>query len=561
MRFLFLFFLAAAPAFGARVICYWNGKSFWRDGTAKVTVEDIKVGASLCTHLIYGFATIDNDDYHIEPIDKKLDLDKGKGQWRAVASLKNSQPGLSVLLSVGGYEDLKNEKYFEVLEKPERRTKFINTVVSLLREFKFDGIDLAWQFPPQHEKYETTSIKSMWHKVLKTFGAGVDSLAIEHRDQFVALCRELKAQLRPDGKLLSIGLLPHVNSTTYMDVRSLMPYVDMVNLWAVDFRTPDRAPHKADYVHPLVFLYPRLPHQNVEAVVRHWLDHGAEPQKLNLGIATWGRSWKLNEDSVLSSGTPPVIASGPGEKGPHTKTAGLLAYYEVCIKLVSPTNPTAPAGMLRKVSDPERKMGAYAFRLPDQRAGESEGLWVGFEEPDTAAAKALYAKGRGLGGVAILDLGLDDSRGICDGNRYPITRAAKLSLDNIGGISTILPAQPAFPVQPPYNGAPSQSYIGVPQPPYSGVPPQPSYGNVQLPQPGYGNIQPAQPAYGGVPQPGYGGVQTPQQGFGGVQSPQQGFGGVQPPQQGFGGVQPPQPGFNYTPNRTQIIYSPSHNGR
>lgn len=84
--------------------------------------------------------------------------------------------------------------------------------------------------------------------------------------------------------------------------------------------------------------------------------------------------------------------------------------------------------MLRKVADPERKMGAYAFRLPDQRAGESEGLWVGFEEPDSAAAKAVYAKSRGLGGVAILDLGLDDSRGICDGNRYPITRAAKLNL-------------------------------------------------------------------------------------------------------------------------------------
>lgn len=61
-----------------------------------------------------------------------------------------------------------------------------------------------------------------------------------------------------------------------MDVRSLMPYVDMVNLWTVDYRTPERSPLKADFVHPLVFLYPRLPHQNVEAVIRHWLDNGAE---------------------------------------------------------------------------------------------------------------------------------------------------------------------------------------------------------------------------------------------------------------------------------------------
>lgn len=54
---------------------------------------------------------------------------------------------------------------------------------------------------------------SIWHKIKKTFGAGVDSKAAEHKDQFVALVRELKAVLRADGKLLSIALLPHVNST------------------------------------------------------------------------------------------------------------------------------------------------------------------------------------------------------------------------------------------------------------------------------------------------------------------------------------------------------------
>ncbi|MCY5962241.1 glycosyl hydrolase family 18 protein, partial [Salmonella enterica subsp. enterica serovar 1,4,[5],12:i:-] len=138
-----------------------------------------------------------------------------------------------------------------------------------------------------HEKYEKTSIGSIWHKIKKTFGAGVDSKATEHRDQFVALLREMKAQLRPDNKILTIGVLPHVNSTTYMDVRSIMPFVDMVNLWTVDFRTPDRSPDKADYAHPLTYMYPRLPHQNTEAVVRHWLDNGAEPAKLNLGVATW----------------------------------------------------------------------------------------------------------------------------------------------------------------------------------------------------------------------------------------------------------------------------------
>lgn len=83
-------------------------------------------------------------------------------------------------------------------------------------------------------------------------------------------------------------------------------------------------------------------------------------------------------------------------------------------------------GTLRRVTDPEKKMGVYGFRLPDKKI--DEGLWVGYEEPETAAAKSIYAKSKGLGGVAILDLGLDDSRGICDGRKFPITTAAKLNL-------------------------------------------------------------------------------------------------------------------------------------
>ena len=81
---------------------------------------------------------------------------------------------------------------------------------------------------------------------------------------------------------------------------------------------------------------------------------------------------------------------------------------------------------MRKIVDPGKKRGAYGFRLPYKKV--EEGLWVGYEEPETATAKAAYAKSRGLGGVAILDLSLDDSRGICDGNRFPITRAAKINL-------------------------------------------------------------------------------------------------------------------------------------
>lgn len=53
---------------------------------------------------------------------------------------------------------------------------------------------------------------------------------------------------------------------------------------------------------------------------------------------------------------------------------------------------------------------------------------MSFEDPDTAGSKASYAKAKGLGGIAIIDLSLDDFRGLCTGDKYPLLRAAKYRL-------------------------------------------------------------------------------------------------------------------------------------
>lgn len=70
--------------------------------------------------------------------------------------------------------------------------------------------------------------------------------------------------------------------------------------------------------------------------------------------------------------------------------------------------------------------GTYAFRLPDDD-GEN-GMWVGYEDPDTAGNKAGYAKAKGLAGISVNDLSLDDFRGLCTGDKYPVLRAAKFRL-------------------------------------------------------------------------------------------------------------------------------------
>lgn len=132
-------------------------------------------------------------------------------------------------------------------------------------------------------------------------------------------------------------------------------------------------------------------------------------------------------DSAIS-GVPPITADGPGPASQYTKTEGLAAYYETCNRIVSPTNAKAPPDMIRRVTDPSKRLGTYAYKLPDKKKDEETGVWVSFEEPETAAYKSQYIKSKGLGGVAIIELSLDDPRGMCDGTKYPILKSAKVNL-------------------------------------------------------------------------------------------------------------------------------------
>lgn len=81
---------------------------------------------------------------------------------------------------------------------------------------------------------------------------------------------------------------------------------------------------------------------------------------------------------------------------------------------------------LRKVGDPTKRFGSYAFVIPD--GDGNNGVWVGYEDPDTAGNKAAYVRSKGLGGIAIFDLTTDDFRGTCSGDKFPILRAAKYRL-------------------------------------------------------------------------------------------------------------------------------------
>lgn len=415
----------------SKVLCYYNSTSFLREGTAKVTISDIEPALPFCTHLVYGFAGINAQNNKLVSINENLDLDKGKAHFRTITSLRARFPNLKILLSVGGDHDWNiREKYLTLLESTVGRITFVNSAYSLVKTYNFDGLDLAWEFPTVRPKKIRSSIGSAWSGFKNTLGikkGPVDEKSEEHREEFTALVRELKNAFRPDNFILGLTVLPNVNSSLYYDVPALVNNIDYVNILAFDFQTPDRNPKVADFPSPIYLPHERDPEGFVEYQINYWTGNMAPASKVYLGLPTFGRAWKLTEDST-KTGVPPVPETdGPGAQG-QASAPGLLSWPEVCGKLQNPTNThlrdeNAP---LRKVTDPTKRFGTYAYRLPNPD-GE-HGVWVGYEDPDSAGNKAGYVRAKGLGGISVFDITSDDYRGACSGDKFPILRAAKYRL-------------------------------------------------------------------------------------------------------------------------------------
>ena len=163
-----------------------------------------------------------------------------------------------------------------------------------------------------------------------------------------------------------------------------------------------------------------------EELGRCYIDvcHHSVANKILIGLPTYGRTWKLTSDSG-KTGVPPLKADGPGEQGPYLKEEGTMAYYEICPLLTTAND--AASTLLKKVTEPTNRLGTYAYRLP---ASKVKGIWVSYEDPEVAGKKAYYAKVKGLGGVAIVDLSLDDFKGSCTAasTKFPIVQSVKLNL-------------------------------------------------------------------------------------------------------------------------------------
>ncbi|TMW43180.1 hypothetical protein DOY81_011739 [Sarcophaga bullata] len=143
---------------------------------------------------------------------------------------------------MGGDKDHEDEsnKYLKLLEADDEKQKgFIESVLYLLRSYKFDGLDLAYQFPRIDYNAKEESWKSL--KKSKSFGniSEANKTVQNHKEQFVELIQNLRKALLRHELLLGLTVLPNVNASQFFNVSSLINNLDFVNLQTFDSPRPE----------------------------------------------------------------------------------------------------------------------------------------------------------------------------------------------------------------------------------------------------------------------------------------------------------------------------------
>lgn len=157
-----------------------------------------------CTHLVYGFAHLKSKTFEfINPT-----------QYPNPAALKRRFPHLKVYLSVGGDKDYDNQeplKYANFLESGRvKQHQFINSSLEILKQYGFNGLDLAFALP-RNEPRKATSVAMFWNDVTNMLGGSKKMDAYkQHYTRFVS---DLKEAYNAARLTLTMTVLPNVNST------------------------------------------------------------------------------------------------------------------------------------------------------------------------------------------------------------------------------------------------------------------------------------------------------------------------------------------------------------
>ncbi len=363
-----------------RVVGYY---SFYNIYTLEYFVTDIP--ADYLTHLVYANIGI-SDNGQCVSVDTWADMEypyprdrqqqRLRGNFNQLQLLEAERPGLTLMMSIGGWEH--SQQFSAVAASEEARARLAASCVTFMREYGFEGIDIDWRYPVEGGlTVGQEADRDNYALLLQAFRAELDKWAAEDERTY-----ELSA---------TVPAFPEI--VVNYPLAELSRSVDFINLLAYGYE--GAWSEMTAHIAPL-FLNARDPRlsevqatRTVSGAVEAFLTAGVPAEDIVLGAPFYGQAWHNVRPNDYFG-----LFSGHGGIPNGTRAGGWLYYRDLATFLNSPN--------YTRFYDQEA-------RVPWLYNAESR-IGISYENEVSIRQKAAYVQRMGLGGMAAYELGFDDAR-------------------------------------------------------------------------------------------------------------------------------------------------------
>ncbi|XP_058180123.1 class V chitinase CHIT5a-like [Rhododendron vialii] len=297
-------------------------------------VSDFRgIDSRLFTHIYYAFVVPDHTF--------KLDL-SGSRLGDFISAVRPAK----AILSVGG-ERADPKRFSDIVSNKSSRKIFIDSSIEVARAFGFDGVDLDWEFPQDHDVKNLGDLLHEWR---------------------AAVQREATVTSR-NALLLTAAVPFSANSNGSFPVDSLKQNLDWINAMCYNYRG---SWDNFTGAHAALFDPINKSEYTTDMGLQSWIRAGIPPSKLVMGLPLYGRTWTLENPGSHGIGAA-ARGIGPGD-------GGTMTYAEIM--------RFNRQHSVREIYDQDT-VSAYSY------AGTA---WIGYDNVKSTTTKIQYAQRLGLRG-------------------------------------------------------------------------------------------------------------------------------------------------------------------